>query len=342
MAASERVITSTGVRQVSSDRSSALPSAASDDRERIIAHIAPEERGRMLGSKSFSFKHDLGEHPSLTLPAVRQLVAQMFAEGRFDQIFYKTGKSMASGRYSDADSTDEILTVLDNFDNAGVWLRLTRVDEVTPQFDELVDRFYAELSELYQQDIKARTMRTFLALFVSSPGAYTNYHIDHTWNFLLQISGRKTVHLYDPLDPDVITQGDKEGWYMRNFTLTPKAQAKAIAYELGPGDGVHHPVNAPHWVQNGSEISISLSIGLCLHDSNRDAKIHQTNFVLRRFGLKPKPPGRSKWRDAAKVSFMSLWSEKSSTSLDKAVFSGATRLRRMLNIRSADNSYEPK
>jgi hypothetical protein len=314
-----------------------------DTKGSIIASIASAERERMLTSQSFRFRHQLGGHPSMSLSEIRYLVEQMLTEERFDQIFYKTGVSMATGRYSDAGSSEEIGNVLENMSTAGVWLRLTRVDEVTSQFNDIVERFITDLSELYQQDIKSRNLRTFLTLFISSPGAYTNYHMDHTWNFLLQINGRKTVHLYDPLDPEVLTQEDKEAWYMKNFTISPRAYAKDIAYDLESGDGVHHPVNAPHWVQNGPEVSISLAIGLCLHDSNRYAKVYQANYLLRRLGLKPKPPNRSKWRDRVKISFITLLSDRNATSLEGAVYSGATRLRRLLKIGpSGQDQYEPK
>ena len=220
---------------------------------------------------------------------------------------------------------------------------MTRVDEVAPEFNFIVEQFFADLSDLYQQDIKSRSFRTFLTLFISSPGAYTNYHMDHTWNFLLQVSGRKAVHLYDPFDPDVLTQEDKESWYMKNFTISPRAYAKDTVYDLDPGDGVHHPVNAPHWVQNGPEVSISLSLGFCLHASNRDAKVYQANYLLRRLGLRPKPPYQSPWRDRMKTSFISLWSDRNSTSLDGAVYSGASRLRRLLRIGpTSANQYDPK
>ncbi len=298
----------------------------------IITGVTTDQRERMLASDSFRFRHGLVGHPSLCLPEIRKLAEQMLAEKRFDQVFYKTGVSMANSKYSDAQCAQDILKVLENLNTAGAWLRLTRVDEVNAQFNDIVEQFYAELSELYQQDIKSRTLKMFATVFISSPRAYTNYHLDHTWNFLLQISGRKTVHLYDPNDPQVLTQEDKEGWYMQEVTINPRAPEKDTAYNLEPGDGVHHPVNAPHWVQNGAEISISLSLGLCLHDSNRDAKIYQTNYLLRKLGLNPTPPHQSKRRDSMKVSFISLWSDQNPKHLDQAVYSGITRLKRLLKF----------
>jgi hypothetical protein len=266
----------------------------------------------------------------------------MLREKRFDQIFYKTGRSIETGRYCDAQGSKNVSQIVEHLGTAGAWLRITRIDEVTSQFNYIVEQFIADLSELYGKDINSRTMKTFVTLFISSPGAYTNYHMDHTWNFLLQIHGQKTVHLYDPEDVEILPQEDKEEWYMRNFTMTPRAYAKDLAYDLTPGDGVHHPVNAPHWVQNGPEISVSLSIGLCLHESNRVAKIYQANYLLRKLGLQPTPPNRSRWRDRLKVSFVSVWSDRNPQGLDSAVYSGGTRLRRLFRIAPPSNIYDPR
>src|SRR4051812_4900542 len=127
MAATEKALISTaigpGISQI------AKPSNLG---EPIIARIPPEERERLSAGRSFRLEHNLGHHPALSLDGIRDLVERMLTERRFDQIFYKTGKSMTTGRYADEERRSEILTVLENFDNSGVWLRLTRVDEVSP------------------------------------------------------------------------------------------------------------------------------------------------------------------------------------------------------------------
>ena len=69
----------------------------------IVTEIALDERERMLASQSFRFRHQLGGHPIMNLPKIRNLVEQMLAEGRFDQIFYKTGKSMETGQYGSSE-----------------------------------------------------------------------------------------------------------------------------------------------------------------------------------------------------------------------------------------------
>lgn len=178
--------------------------------------------------------------------------------------------------------------------------------------------------------MRADTFKTFVTLFVSAPGAVTPYHFDHTLNFLLQVYGSKTVYLFDPRDPHVLSQHDRERWYMNRLKKLDKIDAKARAYDLTPGEGVHHPVNAPHWVQNGPDVSVSLSLGLCLHASNRDAKIYQVNFLLRKLGLDPPMPRASPWQDAWKAALMEWISDRNPRTFDDVLFSGLRRMKRLL------------
>ena len=48
----------------------------------------------------------------------------------------------------------------------------------------------------------------------------------------------------------------------------------------------------PHWVQNGPEASVSLSITFHTPVNKRKIGVHAFNAKLRRIGLKPAPPGR--------------------------------------------------
>jgi hypothetical protein len=82
-------------------------------------------------------------------------------------------------------------------------------------------------------------------------------------------------------------------------------QNRAKAFNLLPGGGVHIPVNAPHWVQNGGDFSVSLSVNFTHKDSER-ANAYRANFFLRKLGLNPTPPGQSHFRDAAKGAVMAV------------------------------------
>jgi hypothetical protein len=64
---------------------------------------------------------------------------------------------------------------------------------------------------------------------------------------------------------------------------------------------VHFPSTAPHWVENGDEVSISININFDLVSIHQRMKrIYSVNRLMRRAGMKPAPPGTSPLRDALK------------------------------------------
>lgn len=288
---------------------------------KVIDRVAPDERERALRLKSFKFRHRLAHAGAFSLDDVRRAARRLVDEKRFDQVCgFSRGKEFAPQNVFQA------LDAMAAPEETNTWVRLTRVDEVVPEFRNVVTQFYADLSDLHQRDIETEVFKPFVTLFVSSPNEVTPYHLDHTWNFLHQLWGSKVVHLYDPDDPAVMSQADLENFYVSGGMPVKRDGARSIAYELRPGDAVHHPVNAPHWVQNGPEISISLSLGLCLHRANRDARIHQVNNLLRRAGIRPAPLGHSHLRDSLKELLLDSLGRRNANSFEDVVFSGYRRL----------------
>lgn len=308
----------------------ARPTDAIWPRGPIASVPSADEVTRAHISQSYRFQHSLGGLPQLNLDAVRAVTERLLDKGLYDQIMFNNGLPDAPTLNADADSGRELLDALAQYETRRAWLRLTRLDEVVPELTSVVEQFYADLSELHGRDIRPEVIKTFVTLFVSSPGTVTPYHIDHTWNYLLQIHGAKTVHLYDPNDLQVLSQTERENWYGQRTPATQRPGLAGVAYDIGPGDGVHHPVNAPHWVQNGPQVSVSLSLGLCLRRSTRDAQVYQFNYLLRRLGMTPTPPNRSAWRDALKSSCIRLVSDRKPNSFDDVLFSGMKRLGRMM------------
>jgi hypothetical protein len=139
---------------------------------------------------------------------------------------------------------------------------------------------------------------------ISSPQSVTPYHMDREMNFLLQVQGRKLVHLWDPADRSVLSEEELEYFFAWHSTKAMRyreeIQSKAMVYELTPGMGVHHPSTAPHWVKNGDAVSISFSITYRSAASNRRDLVYRTNYLLRRTGIKPRPFGHSRSIDSIK------------------------------------------
>jgi hypothetical protein len=69
---------------------------------------------------------------------------------------------------------------------------------------------------------------------------------------------------------------------------------------------MHVPINAPHFVQNDNDVSISLSIAFNTPYAERRKTIYRINHRLREAKLQPYPFGISDWRDELKFS---MWQQ---------------------------------
>jgi hypothetical protein len=76
--------------------------------------------------------------------------------------------------------------------------------------------------------------------------------------------------------------------------------AEGTAFWGLPGDAIYVPVKAPHWVRNGPEPSISLSITWRSEWSYHKSYAHGFNRMLRRAGLRPASPRPFPHRNLAK------------------------------------------
>jgi hypothetical protein len=68
--------------------------------------------------------------------------------------------------------------------------------------------------------------------------------------------------------------------------------AGGTAFALNPGEAIYVPVMAPHFVRNGPEPSVSLSITWRSEWSFAEADARAFNGLLRRWGVSPARPGR--------------------------------------------------
>lgn len=194
------------------------------------------------------------------------------------------------------------------------WMVLKNVEQV-PAYARFLDRCIAELRGEAEQRLPGVHLAEAF-VFVSSPGSVTPFHIDPEHNFLFQLRGRKTMHVFDPADRDIVSARDLERFFAgahRNLRYDERWQRRARTFRLEPGHGVHVPVAAPHWVQNGEEVSVSFSVTFRSRASKRHADAWQMNYRLRELGFAPRPAGRSAVADAAKqtanraIKLLSRW-----------------------------------
>ena len=171
-----------------------------------------------------------------------------------------------------------------------------------PEYNELLYACLDEVRPFADKVIPGMQQREAF-IFISSPGSVTPFHIDPEHNFLLQIRGNKKVYMFDRSDREILPELKVESYYTgghRNLDFDEDIKSRGKAYELQPGDALHFPVNDPHWVQNGDQVSVSFSITFRSDWSKRRAKLYFINSKLRGVGLRPAPVGKSALRDTCK------------------------------------------
>jgi len=261
----------------------------------------PAQFHEKFNRKSFEIRHYLATHPLFQLPKLLEL-ADRTLKNRPKEIYYDAGDIKIDQRW---DAVPErpfsVVEAMERIETCGAWF-IFRSAQNDPEYRVLLDRGLAEIKEHIGPGIDSQIMVEDIIIFVTSPKRVTTYHIDRECNFLLQIKGTKTMYVFDREDRDVLPEEEIERfWTIDNNSAAykPHLQDRAIAYKMAPGVGVHIPVNSPHWLQNDDNVSVSLSVNFQFKDPLR-ANAYRANFLLRKLGLKPTPPGVSPALDAVK------------------------------------------
>lgn len=253
--------------------------------------------------------HCLLGHPLLTLDALADLAAKLPAH----EIEYNPGKLPIGIRPEDVPAAElGVVETIRTIDRAGSWVALKRIEQV-PAYRDLLHGVLAELKDLVQPRT-GEMMQLEGFVFITSPGSVTPFHFDPEHNILLQVMGEKTMTLFPVEDEELLGAEAHElfhlGKHHRNLAWSDAYAVKGQPIAIAPGEAIHVPVKAPHWVQNGDCPSISLSVTWRSEWSYAEADARAFNNVLRRLGLRPASPGpypaqnRAKalaWRAARKL-----------------------------------------
>jgi quercetin dioxygenase-like cupin family protein len=264
-----------------------------------LLRIDEESFQAFFDRRPFVLQTELAHHPLLSVERLVALARTLPPE----LVEYNAGDlpvgADPSGNPRNGLSPEETLR---RIETCRSWLVLKRVER-EPELGALLDACLDELEPSLRRQV-AHTFDRQAFVFVSSPGAVTPFHMDPEHNFLIQIRGTKTLHVWDPEDRFVVREEDLETFHsafvQRNLPFQERFQYTAHRIELCPGQAVHVPVTAPHWVQNGPQVSISLSLTFRSDRSQGRELVYRTNAQLRRLGLSPTPVGRRPLLDAAK------------------------------------------
>jgi hypothetical protein len=251
--------------------------------------------------KPFEFRHSFtSAHPLFSRERMRRLLSNPATKYG---IYYNAGEIRIDQRWDAVPKrTKPVEEVFDSVENAGAWILLRRVNE-DPEYNLLLEECLSEVKRLSGRAIDKDKKSQEADIYITSPGRVTMYHVDPICNFLMQISGEKQIHIFDRNDREVLPEEELERFWSTNTyaaTYRPELESRAEIFTLRSGTGVHIPLNNPHWLKNGNDISISFSINYHYKDARRK-NVYRANHFLRKMGLKPRPLGHSEFVDSMKA-----------------------------------------
>jgi hypothetical protein len=280
---------------------------------------------------SFKFNHTLNQSGLFEVPRIAKLARKMIDNGgaaNFSATDFR--RAALDTKFAALPGAEKLADAIERLGETGTWIKLTRAQDYDADYAKILEMITDDLERLADRPLRDEITWVGMTLLLSSPRISTPFHIDHESNFLFQIRGEKDVCLFDAADRELVTDIDLERFYGGNrgaANYKEGLQNHGTVYRLTPGEVVHHPPLAPHWVKNDDNISVSISVGYCMRALERRARVYQANFMLRKIGLKPASPGRSPMRDAFKTRFISAFELRAPKTYTEIVYSPVDRLR---------------
>ena len=244
-------------------------------------------------------RHNLSENAMLTLPALVELATSLPRH----HVEYNPGALPIGIDPADMPSpTLSISETIRSIEENGSWMVLKFIEH-HPAYAALLANTLRELEPIiYEKTAEMLTLQGFI--FISSPRAVTPFHFDPEHNILMQVRGNKVMTIFpaddESIAPPLAHEAFHRGEHHRNLAWNDDFSAKGKAFPLSSGDAVYVPVKSPHWVQNGDEVSISLSVTWRSAWSYAEADARGFNHLLRDRGLSPASPQRYPAQNRAK------------------------------------------
>ena len=260
-------------------------------------------------ARPFLVRHRLAEHPLFELAALARLCRRLPA----DQVHYRHGVIPADAhfdsslqRYRGELTLDD---VVDRLEERQAYIAVYNAER-DPEYRPAIEGLLGEIA-MHSEPLEPGMNWYSTYLFITARDSVTPYHMDREMNFLLQIRGTKSVKLWDPRDPEIMTPAEKDKLLTERGeprpTYKPAFERKAMVFDLEPGLGVHHPFIAPHLVTTGKQLSISLAITFRTHRSDVWTDAHCFNHQLRRrLGVAPVDVGSIGALDVAKAGLVRM------------------------------------
>ena len=249
--------------------------------------------------RSLEFSHDLHLDDRLTLAAVADLADRLprrsvIADTAAQPLLVPQGGPPRGALERPGD-------VIRDLHNANAWLTLLNVEDDPGMADIMntqLDQLESGMTARQAKRVKMRKRVAFV--FVSSPNSVTPVHFDIEHSLLMQVSGSKTVSI-GRFESDAARRHEFDRYWDGAHGRIETLQPEEAAYTTMPGRAVYIPPGTPHWVHNGPDISLSVTLTYFTAATVRENRVESFNALLRRRHMKPREPGQSVAVDTAKV-----------------------------------------
>lgn len=246
--------------------------------------------------------HRLHQHPLFSMEALADLIDRYPREQYALVQMGPQGSPRRTWREGDIGGLSGS-AVIEAIRKGRMWLNLRNVGQVDQRYRDLLDQAFEEV----RQNVPGyATFSRTNGILISSPNAQVYYHTDLPGQSLWQLHGRKRVFVY-PNTPPFLTQEQLENIALFEVEVDmryePAYDAHAQVFEIGGGEMLHWPLNAPHRVENLDCLNVSMTTEYWTEDIRRSQMVNMANGILRfKAGINPKSrstDGLGFWAKAA-------------------------------------------
>jgi hypothetical protein len=246
-------------------------------------------------------RHRLMEHPLLQLDQLIELGKRLEANGRVRTHSSGAGAGtpfnaaprLHPNRMSAQDTLQQIR-------DAKAWMSLLNVQS-DPIYRTLVDEVLGGLKTGIDRFDPGMCYRGGW-IFITSPNTVTPFHFDKEHNFILQVSGRKTLYVWDHRDTETASEQARDRFHAHHerdlLNWSEALRERATVFHLEPGQGAYMPSTSPHMVESGDEPSVTMSFTYYTDATRRDSLLHRAHERMRSWGFKPPAVGENGVLDA--------------------------------------------
>jgi cupin superfamily protein len=271
--------------------------------ESDLVHIDRQSFAAAFAKRSVYVEHGLSDHPLFTLEAIAELADRLPPES----VRRERGDLpvMNTDGYVDVGEGPPSQTILD-IERNGFRVSLRDIHQV-PEYAEVVHDCLDQVSPL-MADREGGMVHRAGYLFISSPSATTPMHFDVEHSFLLQVRGKKNVHVAAFADDPALLQREILRYVDGQECDFAAMEAVADTFGIEAGLGVYLPSYVPHWVDTEAGVSISFSIPFYTAFCRRAESVYRINRRMSKLHLTPRPPGASVPVDRTKEAVSRSWS----------------------------------